>query len=90
MIAIGAPHRVVMGKALRSGFEPVVIGACAGLIATVLLARTLESYLMGISGVDPATYAATFVAFLLCAAVVGVTAALRLRRISPMEVLRSE
>jgi ABC-type antimicrobial peptide transport system permease subunit len=44
----------------------------------------------GLSALDPLTYGAVAMTMVLCAALAGLAAAWRLRRMEPMEVLRSD
>jgi ABC-type antimicrobial peptide transport system permease subunit len=62
----------------------------AGLVAAALVARLFASMLPGLSGLDPVTYMSVAMIMLSCAAVAALTAAWRLRRVSPAEALRAE
>jgi ABC-type antimicrobial peptide transport system permease subunit len=87
-MALGASHAHVLRKAIQIGLEPALIGASVGIIAAIVTARTLESFLLGASGVDFQTYAICFVFFALCAVLAGLAAAWPLRRLSPKDALK--
>ena len=87
-IAIGARPSEVFGMVVRSGMRLVLLGIVAGLAASLLLGRAVESFLFGVGRADPATLAA--IAAIL--GVVGVLAcvlpARRAVAIDPLEALR--
>ncbi len=78
--------RVIVGQALRL----VLIGVAAGLGAALALTRVLQSFLYGVSAVDPVTFAG--VALLLAGVGVGASyfPARRATRVDPMVALRYE
>jgi predicted lysophospholipase L1 biosynthesis ABC-type transport system permease subunit len=90
MLALGADSRRLIRLAVGTALEPVAAGAVAGLAGALVLGRTVEAFLLGIAGVDLATYAIVFSGFVLTAAAAGVLAAWRLRRLSPGVALRTE
>jgi ABC-type antimicrobial peptide transport system permease subunit len=67
----------------------VSIGVAAGLVAAALVARVFTSWLVGLSALDPATYATVAVVMLGCAGLAGLGAAWRLRRTMPSDSLRT-
>ena len=88
--ALGAARadilRLVFGQSLR----PVLLGAAAGVGASLLLTRFLAGLLYGVTATDPATFAATLGVLLATAAAACVLPALHAARIDPMEALRQE
>ncbi|HEU5451247.1 MAG TPA: ABC transporter permease [Terriglobales bacterium] len=89
-LALGGSPRGVLGLVVRQGMRLVAIGLAAGIVAAVLLTRTLQSLLFRVGASDPLTLAC--VAGLL--AVVGAVAcwvpARRAMQVDPMVTLRSE
>jgi len=87
-LALGAEAprllRWIVGRSLR----PVLAGAAIGLVAAVLLARSLESFLFEVSPADPLTYAAATMLLVLMAAAASYVAARRAVRIDPLAALR--
>jgi ABC-type lipoprotein release transport system permease subunit len=55
-----------------------------------LLARVIESRLVGVTGTDPLTYGSVTAVGLVPAALAALAAAWRIRRVSPSEILRAE
>jgi putative ABC transport system permease protein len=57
-MALGADRAAVLRMVLRVGLRLLVIGTAIGLVASILLTRTLASQLFGVSPYDPPTLAA--------------------------------
>jgi putative ABC transport system permease protein len=55
--ALGAQARAVTSLVIRQSLVGVAIGAAAGLLGSLLLARYLGQFLFGITATDPLTYA---------------------------------
>ena len=81
---LGATSGDLVRSALAFGLQPVAIG----LSAAMAVARTTESMLVGVTGVDPLTYAGVGILMLVVSFVAGLLAALRILRIAPLAVLR--
>ena len=88
--AIGAsePHlfRLVIGQALGL----VAIGIVGGVIAGLLSAGVLRSFLYGIEPTSPATFAVVAVSLTLIAVLAAYLPARRAARIDPIVALREE
>jgi ABC-type antimicrobial peptide transport system permease subunit len=89
-IALGSPISDSMRVAARSGLMPAVIGLASGLALTLVVLRAMRSALFGVSSYDPLTLMATATLLLLLAALASLLPALRITRIQPAIVLRSE
>ena len=89
-MALGATARDLMRLSVLSGLRPVLIGAAIGLLGAAWLARFVQSLILGIAGTDPVTYVGAALVMILAALSAGWAAALRIRRISPLEALRAE
>jgi putative ABC transport system permease protein len=89
-VALGAAPRNVMFLVLRQGMTVVVIGLVIGLVMSFVIARFLQSQLLGVEPTDPLT----FVTVILLLTVVGLLAALiparRAMKVDPLVALRSE
>jgi predicted permease len=89
-VALGAHRRDVLRMVLSHGLKLFLVGAVLGLVAALMLSRTLEHLLYGVSASDPISFAA--VIFLLG----GVTLlacyipARRATRVDPLVALRYE
>jgi ABC-type antimicrobial peptide transport system permease subunit len=89
-LALGA----ALGRAVRDAALPGVlmalVGIAAGCVLSLLSGRVIEHLLYGVSGTDPATYAAVIAGLLAVALAASVVPALRITRINPAETLRAE
>jgi predicted lysophospholipase L1 biosynthesis ABC-type transport system permease subunit len=88
-LALGATPRDLVRHGVTAGLVPVSIGVAAGLVAAALVARVFTSWLVGLSALDPATYATVALVMLGCAGLAGLSAAWRLRRTMPSDSLRT-
>ena len=89
-LTLGATDYDLVCRGLAAGLTPVAIGTSIGLLAAALVARASVSMLPGLSALDLPTYAAVALLMIGCAAGSGLSAAWRLRRLSPAEALRAE
>jgi predicted permease len=89
-LALGAPASHVVGLALRQGLRPVVLGACAGFAAALLLTRFLRTLLYGVTPNDPATFIGIVAILLVVCVVANLIPALRSTRIDPLLALRQD
>jgi predicted permease len=87
-LALGAEAprllRWIVGRSLR----PVLLGAAIGLMAAVMLARSLESFLFEVSPADPLTYVAATAVLVLMAMTASYSAARRAVRVDPLAALK--
>ena len=88
--ALGAGRRDILRLVFAQSLRPVLLGAAAGVGASLLLTRFLAGLLYGVTPTDPATFAATVALILATATTACVLPALRAARINPMEALRQE
>ncbi|MGH7448037.1 MAG: ABC transporter permease, partial [Longimicrobiales bacterium] len=89
-IALGAASGNLFRLVLARSLVIAGVGIACGLLATVALARFLESYVFGISARDPLTFAVAAALIALSATTASVLPALRAARIDPNRVLRGE
>ena len=82
--------RIWCGADSRPGWRLSRQAPGIGLIAAALVARVSVSMLPGLSALDAATYVTVALLMIGCAAVSGLSAAWRLRRLSPAEALRAD
>jgi putative ABC transport system permease protein len=88
MVALGAPNRTVILRALGGTIAPVLGGTVAGSFAAVLLSNVTQALLLNQSAADPLVFAGVGVAVVLASMTAGLAAAIPLRRMSPMTVLQ--
>ena len=89
-IALGSPLSDAMLVAGRSGILPAAIGLVSGLALAMIVLRAMHAALFGVSSYDPITLIATLAVLLVLAALASLLPALRITRIQPAVVLRSE
>jgi putative ABC transport system permease protein len=89
-LALGATSQSVIGLTLSSALKPVTAGIFVGLSGAVILAASLKASLPGVRSLDLSTALAMPGLTFASAAVAGLVAAWRIRRISAIEALRAE
>lgn len=89
-MALGATLSDVVRKAVTAAMGPVAAGVAAGLILGVVVSTVFRSLLVGIDYMDPGTYAGVGLVMLIPAALAALSAAWRLRRLTPSDALRRE
>jgi ABC-type antimicrobial peptide transport system permease subunit len=89
-IAVGASSATIVRTVVVGMTGPVVLGLAAGLVAVVLLGRTVTGFLYQVGPADPASLAVAAGALLLVALVAVLIPAWRATRIDPAKVLMAE
>jgi predicted permease len=89
-MALGSPVSDAMLVAGRSGILPAAAGLASGLALSLIVLRAMHSALFGVASYDPFTLVATLTVLLVLAALASLLPALRITRIQPAVVLRSE
>ena len=88
-LALGATSRDLIMHAVAVALIPVTIGALVGLILATTISRLLVSSLVGLSGLDPITYVLVAVMVLSLATAAALTAAWRLKHVTPVDALKT-
>jgi putative ABC transport system permease protein len=89
-VAVGARAGDVLAMTWMQGMAPVAVGTVLGLGAALLLSRTVESFLFGVSRLDPVSFIAFPLALVVVAAAANYFPARAAAAIDPVETLRSE
>jgi len=89
-LAIGARRADVAGLVLRRSLALTAAGIAAGLAASLVLARLVQSQLFGVEPFDPLTMAAVLALMVLVAAAAAWLPARRAARVDPASVLRAQ
>jgi ABC-type antimicrobial peptide transport system permease subunit len=89
-LALGATPNRLIGLVVGTSLVPVVAGTVAGLVGAALLSGAVASLIHGINALDTVSYAGAAGVMLASAAAAGFAAALRIRRLSPIDALRAE
>ena len=89
-MALGAAPGSVLTLVMRTGMLPVVLGAVAGVVASIGLSRAVRGFLYETSPTDALSLIAATSTVLLAGIVAAVVPAWRAGRVSPVEALRSD
>ena len=89
-MALGAEPQTVVGRVVRTALGTAALGIAIGLIAALLVAETIASFLYGVAPTDPATAASVAGLLFAVAALAAFVPARRAARVNPMTALRTE
>jgi putative ABC transport system permease protein len=89
-MALGADPGQVTRMFMRQAFALTAVGVTFGLGAAAASTRFLQSWLYGVTPLDPITYAACAVSMMLIAALASYLPARRAARIDPLVTLKAE
>jgi putative ABC transport system permease protein len=89
-LALGASPNGLCFAVLRRALAIAGAGLVIGLVASLVVARGLQTLLFGVSPADPLTLAASGALLLVVAAIAAYVPATRAQRTDPAVVLRAE
>jgi putative ABC transport system permease protein len=89
-MALGGRRLDVLGLVVGQGMKMAMIGALAGLLASLALARLIKGLLYGVSASDPLTFIVVALLLTLVALVACWIPARRATKVDPMVALRTE
>jgi predicted permease len=89
-IALGAQPWQLLLQVIGQGALMGVVGVIAGLLAALLLTRSLEGLLFGVSRFDASSFVVTIAALLAATVAASLVPALRAMRVEPVTALRYE
>jgi len=89
-MALGGRRLDVLGLVVGQGMKMAMIGALAGLLASLVLTRLMKGLLYGVSASDPLTYIAVALLLTLVALMACWIPARRATKVDPMVALRCE
>jgi putative ABC transport system permease protein len=89
-MALGAQRRDILQLVLGEGTKMAIIGAAAGIAASLGLTRLMAKQLFGVSAHDPLTYVSVALILMLVAIVACYIPARRAMRVDPMTSFRCE
>jgi putative ABC transport system permease protein len=89
-LALGAGRLQILRLMLKDELAPIGVGIGVGLAAALVLTRSLESVLFGVTPNDPATLGLVVLVLALAAALACVVPLVRATRVDPMVALRAE
>lgn len=89
-IALGASKENILRDVLSQGMTPVIIGVCAGALASFFATRAMTQMIFGLKPDDPLTFLGIAALFLIVALVSCTLPARRAVTIDPIKALRTE
>jgi putative ABC transport system permease protein len=87
-MALGADAGAVARMVLAAGLTPAAAGLVLGLLGSLMLSRTLATFLYETNALDPLIYGAVTVTLLAITTLACLAPALRAARLDPMRALR--
>ena len=87
--ALGAGRASLRAGFVGDGLRLTAAGIVCGLAGALILTRTMDSLLVGVSALDPVTYAGTALVLITAATAASYVPAHRATTVSPVEVLRA-
>ena len=88
--ALGARRGQLLTLVFTSGVRVVAIGVVVGVLAALLLTRTLGSMLVGVGATDPATFITAAVVLSAVSLIAILVPSLRATKLDPMIALQAE
>jgi ABC-type antimicrobial peptide transport system permease subunit len=89
-MALGAQPVALLKEVVQGGILPVVGGILAGIVASIVLAGALASFLFGVEPTDPASFALAGLVLLGAGALAAAIPGYHASRTDPVEALRGE
>jgi putative ABC transport system permease protein len=87
-MALGAGRRSILLAVVRQGASMAAAGIVAGTIASMLLTRSLQSFIVDVSTLDAATFVVVALLLMTVAVVASLVPAVRATRLDPVTTLR--
>lgn len=89
-MALGAANGRIIREIVRAGLSPVLVGVVVGLGVAAAGSRLLESFVFGVSTIDPLVFAGASFVVAVFALLVALPSAVRATRVNPATALREE
>ena len=89
-VALGARSRDVLSMVLGQGLLTVCVGLVIGVVAALVLTRTMASLLFNVKATDPLTFASAMLLLIGVALLACYIPARRASRVDPVVALRAE
>jgi len=89
-VALGASSGDVLRMIVNQGLRIILAGVAAGIAGSLVLTRTVESLLFGVTASDPLTFAVVILLLVAAALLACYIPARRATRVDPISTLRYE
>jgi ABC-type antimicrobial peptide transport system permease subunit len=89
-MALGAGRGQIVSLVARDATRSILPGIVFGVVAAVLLTRTMRTMLYGIGPTDPIAFAGALATLVVVAVAASVGPARRAARVDPISVMRSD
>jgi putative ABC transport system permease protein len=89
-IALGAGAESVILLVVKRALTLALLGTATGVVAGLLLARSMATFVYGVETSDPTSFAVVSVVLLCVGLLATLVPAIRAARISPLEAIRSD
>src|SRR5271170_1389377 len=89
-VALGAGSGDVLRMVIAEGMRAILIGVGIGIVGALVLTRTVQSLLFGVTSTDPLTFGAVTLLLVGTALLACLVPARRATRVDPMVALRHE
>jgi len=89
-MALGAAPSAIFGLLIAYGLRLSAAGIAAGLVAALLLTRSMSSMLVGVKPTDPLTFCAMVIFFVSISALAAWIPARRAAALDPLNALRED
>jgi predicted permease len=89
-VALGAGRGDVLKMILSQGLRTIFVGVAIGIAGSLVLTRTVESLLFGVTATDPLTFGGVTLLLVLTALLACFIPARRATKVDPMVALRHE
>jgi len=89
-VALGASSGDVLRMIVNQGLRIILAGVAAGIAGSLVLTRTVESLLFGVTASDPLTFAVVILLLMAAALAACYIPARRAARVDPISTLRYE
>jgi len=89
-LALGAQSRDVLEMILGQGLRTILVGVAMGIAASLILTRTVQSLLFGVTPTDPLTFSSVTLLLVAAALLACYIPARRATKVDPVIALRDE
>ena len=89
-LALGAQSRDVLKLILGQGMRTILVGVAIGIAGSLILTRTVQSLLFGVTATDPLTFSSVTLLLVAAALLACYISARRATKVDPVIALRDE